>query len=84
MNYSIPVYSILYRVGLMLGIGGATRCSILRRKEAGKQKEGKSRDTSLSYAVIMERGQCCRQVCDMYRYKKKRNKYYFEIKSPFL
>lgn len=53
LNYSIPVYSIMYGIGLMLGIGGATRFSILRGKESGNQKEGKNRDTSLSHAVIM-------------------------------
>ena len=32
LNLSIPIYSIVYGVGLMLGIGGSTRYSILKTK----------------------------------------------------
>ena len=39
LNFSISIYSILHGVGLMVGIGGATRFAIL--KSAGKQKESR-------------------------------------------
>lgn len=50
LNYGIPVYSIMYGIGLMLGIGGATRFSISQGK---KHRNGKSEDASLTHAVYM-------------------------------
>lgn len=53
LNYGIPVYSIMYGIGLMLGIGGATRFSISQGKVRRERKEEKSEDTSLSHSVYM-------------------------------
>lgn len=53
LNYGIPVYSIMYGIGLMLGIGGATRFSISQGKVKREQKEGKREDTSLSHVIFM-------------------------------
>ena len=38
LNLAIPIYSFIHGSGLMLGMGGATRYSIL--KSQGKTKEG--------------------------------------------
>lgn len=50
LNYGIPVYSIMYGIGLMLGIGGATGFSI---SQGRKQKDGNRDDTYLSHAVFI-------------------------------
>ena len=47
LNFSISIYSIIHGVGLMLGIGGATRYSIL--KSTGKDKEA---NEVFTHAVI--------------------------------
>lgn len=40
LNLAIPVYSLIHGCGLMLGMGGSTRCAILsgRRKAAGARR----------------------------------------------
>lgn len=55
LNLSISVYSILHGVGLMVGIGGATRFAILKSEE--KEKESQeifhhAVKTGLMFAVI--------------------------------
>lgn len=37
LNFSIPVYSVIHGIGLMIGIGGATRYSILRARKEDKK-----------------------------------------------
>ncbi len=37
LNFSIPVYSVIHGTGLMLGIGGATRYSILKAQNKDKK-----------------------------------------------
>lgn len=48
LNLAIPIYSFLHGSGLMLGMGGATRYSILRGR--GNQKEG---DESFTRTMCM-------------------------------
>lgn len=38
LNLAIPVYSLIHGTGLMLGMGGATRFSILKSQRADRQK----------------------------------------------
>lgn len=52
LNLAIPVYSFLHGSGLMLGMGGATRYSILRNR--GKQREGDEAFTrTMGMAVVL-------------------------------
>ncbi|MDO4276708.1 MAG: MATE family efflux transporter [Eubacteriales bacterium] len=46
LNLAIPIYSFIHGMGLMLGMGGATRCSILRG-----QKEQKRADSYFTSCV---------------------------------
>jgi Na+-driven multidrug efflux pump len=39
LNLSIPVYSILHGVGMMLGVGGATRYTILQAQGNAKKAQ---------------------------------------------
>ena len=39
LNLSIPIYSVIHGVGLMIGIGGATRFSILQSQGLDKQAD---------------------------------------------
>lgn len=49
LNLSIPIYSVIHGAGLMLGIGGATRFSILKSRE---QEEGAGR----AFSTAMKTG----------------------------
>ena len=40
LNLAIPLYSLLNGVGLMLGIGGATRYAVLQAGGAGRKRTG--------------------------------------------
>jgi len=40
LNFAIPVYSLVHGMGLMIGIGGATRFSILKSQNKSKEAEG--------------------------------------------
>lgn len=48
LNLSISIYSFIHGVGLMIGIGGATRFAVL--KSQGKRKEG---TTVFSNAIVL-------------------------------
>ncbi|HZK39057.1 MAG TPA: MATE family efflux transporter [Clostridia bacterium] len=40
LNLSIPIFCVIHGIGLMIGIGGATRFSILRSRSKAKQANG--------------------------------------------
>lgn len=46
LNFSIPIYSVIHGIGLMIGIGGATRYSILK-----SQAKDKNSDEVFSVAI---------------------------------
>lgn len=48
LNLAIPIYSFIHGIGLMIGIGGATRFSILKWNQ-----EKKKRETIFTEAVIL-------------------------------
>lgn len=52
LNFSIPIFSIIQGIGLMLGIGGATRFSIAKSQNRNKKQE-KDLDTSFTHAVVL-------------------------------
>jgi putative MATE family efflux protein len=39
LNFSIPIYSVIHGIGLMIGIGGASRFSILKSQAKDKQSD---------------------------------------------
>lgn len=52
LNLAIPVYSFIHGTGLMLGMGGATRYSMLKSQEQEKRKNLVFSNTVMLYAVF--------------------------------
>lgn len=53
LNLAIPVYNLIHGCGLMLGMGGATRYSILKNGGNGSESRGVFTHTLLMGAVLM-------------------------------
>jgi putative MATE family efflux protein len=52
LNFSISIYSIIHGIGLMLGIGGATRYSILKAQHNERKADGLL-STSIKFGIIV-------------------------------
>lgn len=48
LNLAIPIYSFIHGVGLMLGIGGASRYSMQRGRDQGRDIDEQSRQKNLA------------------------------------
>ena len=54
LNLAIPIYSFINGIGLMLGVGGATRYAVFRAQ--GKKEEGTKIFMNMVYAAIIFAG----------------------------
>lgn len=53
LNLAIPVYSFIHGTGLMLGMGGATKYSIMQAKQPPKSRPGVFRHCTACHPICL-------------------------------